>query len=229
VQVYGDTWVVDQRKPPAPLDAYSLNEHEPNAIEWLLLGGTEPMRTIGTQPDPWLTWEWRTHLGLDAPAPTGEPRTLDEMRIAHNLALSRGDEAAARAWSERIEAQLDRTRQATFQGLRLLGVRVAGSAQPRVESWFEPTTAPSADGAFSIRSTIDARARWSLIPPDKTDRDMAYGPSIPTKLWREHFLYKIETVMNHRIGRERYLGHWVGGWAPRRADGAPETLLAIEE
>jgi hypothetical protein len=229
VQVYGDTWVVDQRKPPAPLDAYSLNEREPNPIEWLLFGGTEPMRTMGTQPDPWLTWEWRTHLGLDAPAPTGEPRTLDEMRIAHNVAVSRGDEAAARAWSERIEAQLDRTRQATFQGLRLLGVRVAGSAQPRIESWFEPTTAPSADGAFSIRSTIDARARWSLIPPDKTDRDMAYGPSIPTKLWREHFLYKIDTVMNHRIGRERYLGHWVGGWAPRRADGAPETLLAIEE
>jgi hypothetical protein len=227
VQVYGDTWVVDQRKPPAPLDAYSLNEREPNAVEWLLFGGTEPMRTMGAQPDPWLTWEWRTHLGLDAPAPAGEPRTLDEMRIAHNVDVSRGDEAAARKWRDQIEAQLDHEHQAAFQGITLVGVRVAGSAQPRIESWFEPATAPGGDATFAVRSSIDARAPWSLIPADKTDREMAYGPSIPTKLWREHFLYKVETVMNHRIGHERYLGRWVGGWAPRRVDGAPETLLAI--
>jgi hypothetical protein len=228
VQVFGDTWVVDQRKPPAPLDAYSLNEREPNPIEWLFLGGTEPVRTAGAQPDPWLTWEWRTHLGLEAPAPTGEPRSLDEMRIAHNVAVSRGDQAGARAWRDRIEAQLDRTRQASFQNLQLVGVRVVGGVQPRIESWFEPSAAPTGDATFAVRSTLEARAPLSLLPVNKTDREMAYAPSLATRLWREHFLYKTVTVMNHRIGRERYLGRWVGAWAPRRSDGAPETTLAIE-
>jgi len=38
--------------------------------------------------------------------------------------------------------------------------------------------------------------------------------------------------MNHRIGRERYLGHWQpldGAWAPQRTDRAPDTTLAIVE
>ena len=227
VQIYGDTWVVDQRKRPAPLDAYSLNEREPNPVEWLLFGGTEPVRTAGAKPDPWLTWEWRTHLGQDAPVPTGEPHSLDEMRIAHNVAVFRGDEAQARIWRGRIEAQLDRTVQAPFQGVQLVGVRVLGGVQPRIESWFEPIVAPTGDGTFAVRSTVEARAPLSLVPSDKTDREMGYAPSLATKLWRPQFLYKTETVMNHRIGRERYLGRWVGAWAPARTDGAPATTLAV--
>ncbi len=227
VQIYGDTWVVDQRQRPALLDAYSLNEREPNPLEWLFLGGTEPVRSAGAQPDPWLTWEWRTHLGQEAPFPEGEPRNLDEMRIAHNIAVFRGDEAGARLWRGRIEAQLDGSVHAPFQGALLIGVRVVGGVQPRIESWFEPTAAPSGDGTFSVRSVVESRAPLSLLPPSKTEREMAFGPSLPTKLWREHFLYEIATVMNHRIGRERYYGRWVGGWAPPRTDGVPATTLAV--
>jgi hypothetical protein len=43
------------------------------------------------------------------------------------------------------------------------------------------------------------------------------------------FLYKTETVMNHRIGVERYWGRWFaqdGKPVPRRPDGR-ETTLAI--
>jgi hypothetical protein len=64
---------------------------------------------------------------------------------------------------------------------------------------------------------------------DATDRDMAYPPSLPTGLWRPGYIYKTDAVLNHRIGRERYLGRWVGygSWMPRRADGAAETSLAV--
>ncbi len=232
VRIYGDAWVVDQREPPAPLDAYSLNEREPNVLEWLFYGGTEPMRSIGATPDPWLTWEWRTHLGQPAVLPTGTPRTLDEMRIAHNVAVATGDQAGAGRWLQAIEQPLDRTPATSFTwGLHLLGVRVTQGAEPRVESWFEVAgDAPTGDAAFDVRSTMEARDPWSLIPPDPTDREMAYPPRIPTRLWRPGFVYVTDAVLNHRIGRERYWGHWRAragnNGAPSRVDGQPQTTLA---
>jgi hypothetical protein len=229
VRIYGDTWVVDKREPPAPLDAYSLNEREPNVFEWLFLDGTEPHRSVGASPDPWLTWEWRTHLGQSASLPTGEPATLDQMRIAHNVAVASGDQAAAARWRKRIDDQLDHAPAVTFsQGLRLIGVRVTKGAQPLIENWFE-CGGPLGDTTFNVRSTMVARAPWSLIDPDTTDRSMAPAPSISTKLWRPGFLYVTDVVQNHRIGLERYLGAWAsrdGSAVPQRGDGKAETTLA---
>jgi hypothetical protein len=230
VRIYGDIWVVDQREKPAPADAYSLNEREPNAFEWLVYGGTEPMRSIGSTPDPWKTWEWRTHLGQPAVAPAGDPVTLDEQRIAYNVAVASGDAAGAARMRQRIESQLDLGPATTFtSGVRLVGVRVAGGVQPRVESWIEPD-APMGEASFNVRSKVEARNPLSLIGPDPTDREMAFAPSLPTKLWKAHFLYSTEAVLNHRIGREKYWGFWQsrdGTPAPRRTDGKPETILTV--
>jgi hypothetical protein len=230
VRVYGDAWVVDQREPPAPIDAFSLNEREPSALEWLLYGGVERVRSIGSRPDPWLTWEWRTHLGQAATPPAGDPATLDEMRVAHNIAIARNDGADAARWRGRIESQIDRTRAAPFdRGVRLIGVRVIDGVEPRVESWFE-CVGPIGDAAFNVRSTVEARAPFSLIPPDATDREMAHSPPLATKLWRPGMLYETFAVLNHRIGRERYWGYWAsrdGSPAPRRSDSQPETTLVV--
>jgi hypothetical protein len=230
VRVYGDAWVVDQREPYRSLDAFSLNEHEPNPLQWLLYGGTEPARSIGTAPDPWQTWEWRIHLGQLAPTPAGNPATLDEMRIAHNVAIALGDASAAQRWRGLIDADLDRSRAALFdRGVRLVGVRVTEGVEPRVESWFE-CVGPMGEAVFNVRSTIEARAAFSLIPPDATDREMAWGSPMPTKLWRAGMLYRTFAVQNHRIGRERYWGYWTsrdGSPAPRRIDGQAETTLAV--
>jgi len=230
VRAYGDTWVVDQREGPAFLDAYSLNEREPNWFEWLVYGGTEPMRSIGKAPDPFMTWEWREHLGQPADPPSGEPRTPDEMRIAHNAAVARGDEADRTRWRALIERLLDHSVRTSFApGVDLLGVRVIGGVQPRVESWFLPT-APLGEASFDVRSEIVARGAFSSIPPDPVDRSMAWPPTLPTKLWRPGWIYKTDAVLNHRIGRERYAGSWraIGsGPAPHRTDGAPDTTLVI--
>jgi 4-amino-4-deoxy-L-arabinose transferase-like glycosyltransferase len=226
----GATWVVDQRERPAPIDVYSLNEREPNLWQWLFLGGTEPARSIGTAPDPWLTWEWRTHLDQPAATPTGEPHTLDELRIAHNLAVARGDDGAAATLRERIERQLDHTAATSFtSGVRLLGTRLTGGVQPRVESWFE-CTGPMGDLTFAVRSKVEERDPSSLIPPDPTEREMAYPPALPTKLWHPRFLYVTSAVLNHRIGHERYAGAWQtrdGSPPPRRSDGKGDTTLAV--
>ena len=79
------------------------------------------MRSIGRQPDPWLTWEWRTHLGQDATPPAGTPVTIDEMRIAHNVAVANRDPAGAEHWREKLDALLDRTVTAKYDtGLALI-------------------------------------------------------------------------------------------------------------
>jgi hypothetical protein len=230
VRIYGDVWVVDQRERAGPADAYSLNEREPNPFEWLVLGGTEPQRSIGSVPDPWLTWEWRTQLGQPATRPAGEPVTLDQLRIAYNIAIASGDQAAAARWHKRIEDHLDLSRATTFtQGVRLIGVRVTGGVQPRIENWFESSGSMS-EASFNVRSTMEAREPFSLIEPDPMDREMAFAPALPTKLWRPGFLYVTSVVQNHRIGRERYWGAWQsrdGAAPPRRPDGQPETTLAV--
>ena len=50
------------------------------------------------------------------------------------------------------------------------------------------------DVSFNVRSTMEAREPYSLIGPDPTDREMAFGPTLPTKLWRPGFLYATRVV-----------------------------------
>jgi hypothetical protein len=233
VRVYADTWLVDQRDPVGPVDAYEVAEREPNVLEWLFMDGTEPRRSMGSQPDPWLTWEVRVHLGQQAFEPTALPVTLDQLRIAHNVAISRNDAPAAERWREKIDAQLDRTVTAKYDSwVQLIGVRYIGGVQPRLETWFEVTGEPAGDVQFDVTSSIVAKGRYSIIPVDKTDRAMAFPPSLPTKLWKVGFIYATVTVLNHRIGLERYTGHWSsrdGSPPPRRLDHKAETpLLALD-
>jgi hypothetical protein len=77
---------------------------------------------------------------------------------------------------------------------------------------------------------MEAREPFSLIDPDPTDREMAFSPTISTKLWRPGFLYVTRVVQNHRIGQERYSGAWLsrdGAVPPRRVDGHADTTLAV--
>jgi hypothetical protein len=232
VRIYGDAWVVDQREGAAPVDAFAVVEREPNLFEQFAYGGTEPIREVPANPDPWKTWEWRTHLGQTALVPSAEPATLDEFRIAHNVAIAQGDIEAAARTRALIEPSLDRSVATDFtQGLRLIGARVTRGAQPRVECWFEMTGDHAVgDITFGVRSTVEARDPLSLIPPDPTDREMAFPTSLSTRLWRPRFIYVTDAVLNHRIGRERYVGAFRsrdGSTPPARLDGKPQTLLAV--
>jgi hypothetical protein len=233
VRIYDDTWIVDQREPAGPVDAYAVEEREPSVLEWLFIDGTEPMRHASAQPDPWLTWEYRTHLDQSAFEPTATPVTLDQMRIAHNVALSKNDAATAERWREQIEAQIDRTVVVKFdKWVRLIGVRLTFGVQPRLESWFEVTDAPSGDVQWNVSSSIIAQGKHSLIPADKTDRAMAFPPSLPTKLWKTGYIYRTTVVLNHRIGVERYVGGWAsrdGASPPQRIDHKPDTTLVTLE
>lgn len=232
VRAYGDIWVVDQRNAPSPIEAWRVDEREPTPLEWLAFGGWEPVRSIGAAADPLRTWEWRVHLGQSA-APPGsyEPRTLEDVRILHNAAMQEGSPSRAGALRRQIEGQLDRTAETRFdQGLSLIGTRVTSGVQPRLEIWFGASGPTKVDSVFRVRSTVEARGWTSVIPADTTDREMAHPFRLPTSLWRGGFIYELDVVLNHRIGRERYWGTWstrAAGPAPRRLDGRMETTLTV--
>jgi hypothetical protein len=231
-KIYGDVVVVDQREQGwAPIDAYSMNEREPNLLEWYFVTGPERVRTLSTEPDPFLTWEWRTTFGQPADAPTAEPKTLNEMRIAHNVAVEAGDTSRAEALREKIEAQIDRRTTVPFNdGTWLIGVRIAQGVEPRLEQWFLAGGPTPGDTQFSIHSLVEAPEPWSLVPQDSVERDMGFPPPISTHLWKKGWIYFVETPMFHRIGTERYWGFFAskdGQPAPRRVDGLPFTNLAI--
>ncbi len=226
--IYGDVIVWTRGTPFGPVDAYSLGEHEPNLFQWMFTNNVEPVRELPHAPDPFLTWEWRVHLDEQAFAPTASPTTLNEQRIAHNVAVERGDAAGAERLREQIVAQLVRDPEAHYDGgHELMGVRVTKGVQPMLEVWFAAGGPTDGDTHFHVRSHIVRPARFSLIPANETDREMAWPPALSTKLWKKGFIYKFECVMNHRIGLERYTGFWAGGPAKHGARD-PVVLVDVE-
>jgi hypothetical protein len=227
IEAYGDIWVIDLRQPHAPIDAFSLDEREPNLWEWYVVGGWQPIRKI--TPDPYATWDARVHLNQPAQPPMGEPKTLDQKRIAHNMAVSAGDRARAEQLAKEIDAAVDGRGAASFsQGIRFKGVREIRGAEPRVESWFEAAGPVDGDPAWTVHSKLEAPKRWSLIPPDPQEREVSRPCWPPTSLWRPGFFYKRGAVLWHRIGVERYWGFFKSeeaGRSPARLDGAVTTDL----
>ena len=221
LRFYGDVILVSRDDlAPAPLDAYSLHEREPGFFEGFFAYNTEPVRRVDDVPDPFLTWEWRDHLGQPTAPPTQAPSTLDERRIAHNMAIARGDAAGAEKLREEIETEIDRTHTAHFSGdHRLIGIRVTHGAKPTLECWFEAGGPTPGDTTFSVRSIVDKPKRMSFLPLDPTERDMAFPPSLSSKLWKKGYLYRIDVELKHRVGTERYVGTFVS------RDGSPAPLL----
>lgn len=230
LRIYGEMFIVDGREAKQPVRAYSLGEREASFLESIAFGAYYPMRSAPSEPDPFLTWEWRHHLGQPAEPPAAEPQTLDQIRIAHNAAVAEGDRGKAQALRAKIDAALDTRGAADFElGLRLIGVRVAVGAERRLEVWFAASRDVDTDAELDVTSHVVRQAAWSFFPPDPTARRMMEAPVMPTKLWRAGMVYVLSCPMLHRVGEEEYRGVFRGRGGPgiRRADGAPFTLLAI--
>ena len=119
VTAVGPFWKVVPGEPAAPIDAYAFVEREPSWWEWYFVSGTEPHRDVVA--DPWLTWELRTHFGQEAAVPTTPPVTLDQKRIAHNVAVAAGDAPRAAALLAEIERELRPVHAAFDDGTEILG------------------------------------------------------------------------------------------------------------
>jgi len=229
VEVYDDEfWVVDRREPHAPLDAYSLQEHEPSIWQWYFICGYEPIRSYVL--DPFATWEWRAHLGQPASPPVDVPKTREQIRIAHNVAVAAGDSARASDLRARLSEGMVRVAADFTQGLSLLGFFRIGGTEPRIALLLAAEHPLGFDVTFSVHGVVEKRKLLSLIPPESSVREVAVPAGISSKLYRSGFLYSHIVVLRQRIGVERFSGAFQSrdaGAPPVRIDGAPETPLLV--
>ncbi|WP_437479869.1 glycosyltransferase family 39 protein [Sorangium sp. So ce1014] len=233
ITAVGPFWALVAGAPtPAPaqgargIEAFSFREREPGLLAWYLVSGTEPEREI--VPDPFLTWELRTHFGQPAEPPAGPPETLEQKRIAHNIALAAGDDARAAALLTEITAALAPLGARFDDGTELLGTTFHEGARSLLTIVVRAGGPATSDVALTVRSRVVERAPLSTTMADPVDREVGLPTAISPQRWRAGFLYADPVPIRKRPGTEVF---WASlrardrGRAPRLVDsgGAPEV------
>jgi hypothetical protein len=152
--------------------------------------------------------------------------TLDQIRIAHNAALSRGDAKAAGALRAQLAAALDLKVSAAYDNKTvLIGGTHNRGAQRSITLYFVAGKF-AADTRFAVQSKVLSRAPLSTLPIDPSELDIALPPRWPTTLWQPGHIYSIKVVYRRRPGHERLRGNWAS--ATKRTDAAgPVDLLRL--
>ncbi|MES1209053.1 MAG: hypothetical protein ABUS79_24205, partial [Pseudomonadota bacterium] len=215
-------WVFDRKAAFAPLDGYALDAQEPSLWQKLWLGTTEPIRSV--RWDPWATWEGRTMVAQPAADPTGAVVTTDQIRIAHNASLRRGDSAAAARYRQQLEARFNRHVTAAYDGgTALLGEIHRRGARRSLTMFFLAGRFPG-DARFSVHARVVAPPRLSTLPADPSELEIAGGPAWPTSWWMPGEIQRVEAVYRKRPGTEVLTGSWVPGPRCLSAAGPLELL-----
>jgi hypothetical protein len=222
VHAVGSLWVFDRAEAAAPLDGYVLVEREPTFWERFWLGPTEPIRSV--RPNGWTTWEWRRMLGQPAVLPTGAPIETDELRIAHNAAVERGDAVAAARLRAALAGRLNVHVRAEFEGGTSLLGAVQKTGARRSFTLFFVAGNIAGDARFSVHAKVTAPPRLSGLPAAPENLEIAGAPAWPSTFWRRGQIYSLEAVYRKRPGTELLTGIWAPG--PRRTDAASPVEIA---
>jgi 4-amino-4-deoxy-L-arabinose transferase-like glycosyltransferase len=227
--VVDDYVMVDRESPKGPLEAYVFDERQPNWWEWYFQYGTEPVRAI--RHDAWATWELRDALGQQPnPYPTETPKTLEQMRIAHNVAIAKGESDAATALEQKILGQLDAHVATAFDdGTHLLGQKYEPGVAKELTVMFRALGAAKDDSEFALDSQVVKKKPLSLVPPDPKIEQGGAPFRVPTTLWKTNYIYAEHTVIHKRPGRERFQGRFEplekGHPVPKAVGGPAEVQL----
>jgi 4-amino-4-deoxy-L-arabinose transferase-like glycosyltransferase len=222
VTAVGPFWKVAPRENAAPIDAFTLVEREPAWWEWYFISGTEPHREV--VPDAYATWELRTHFDQRAALPTEPPATLEQKRIAHNMALSAGDDDKAQALLAEIEAALTPVHARYDDGSEILGTTFHEGACSMLTLIVRAGGPAAADVQLAVRSRVTQKARFSLTMADPTTREVGIPLPIAPKRWKKGFLYSDQVQIRKRPGTEVFsAAYWVRGKgvAPKLLGGGP--------
>lgn len=200
VVAVGPFWCALASEAPAPLDAYAIEEAEPGLFEWYFVSGTEPHREIVA--DPFRTWELRVHFGQPAALPATAPRTFDERRIAHNIAVASGDDARAAMLRDELVRDLEPIHAVFDDGTELLGSRYQPGARSLLTLLVRAGGPTLGDVQLSVKSKVVARARLSTTMADPTDREVGLPLAIAPQRWKKGFLYADPVPIRKRPGTE---------------------------
>jgi 4-amino-4-deoxy-L-arabinose transferase-like glycosyltransferase len=220
VTAVGPFWKALENEPAAPIDAFAIVDREPSWWEWYFISGTEPHREI--VPDPWLTWEMRTHFGQPAEIPSGPPTTLEQRRVAHNIAVQSGDTAKAAELLASIMREVSPVHAAFDDGTEIVGTSFHEGARSLLTIYIKAGGPAAADVQLAVRSKVTAKAAWSTTMADPTEREVGLPLAIAPQRWKKGFLYADPVAIRKRPGTEVFrAAFWVrgAGAAPKRVGG----------
>lgn len=214
VRAIGPIMVADVTAPAAPVTGFAAVPRKLGAFERFLTATSHDVYDVA--PDPFWTWELRTHLNQTPnPAPHAEPAGFEQLRSAYNLAVLEHDAPRAERLRALLFAGVDRSVHRRYtQGVELLGARLEHGASTRLTLYFQTDAALPSDDVFQVASTVEAAPRFSLVPRDELVWDVGMPFAIPTTLWRPGFIYSSVTELTRRPGTERYDGGFRGTMPP---------------
>lgn len=210
VVAVGPFWHVD-RSATGPIEAFAIHEREPTLLERFFLSGTEPVRSI--EPDPLLTWELRAHFDQPAELAERAPRTLDDRRILHNMAVARGDAERAAALAAEIESELRPLHARFDDGTELIGVRYVDGVLPELVLVLRAAGPTDKDVQLTVKSRVVERAPLSTTMADPSEREVGLPLPIAPERWKKGFLYADHVPIRKRPGREVFAASF---WSRRR-------------
>jgi len=226
VESVGPLWRVDRAVKGPAFTALRLEEREPNPLEWMFISGTDLVRKISRDEDPYQTWEIRDAMNIPAPAPTVPPVSVDDLRIAHNIALRDGDAARAGDLASKVAGMMQRRLDLQYTGgIRLDGIDVHyGPAIVVTLFWSTDQGYKPSDLSYQLKCKIIAPPRLWKTQLDYFENELAPVPLIRPANWKANRLYTNRFTALHRIGKEECRLWFSGGLHPVSGDQNPVVL-----
>ena len=168
---------------------------------------THLIRRVVPEVDPWASWDWAEAVGGGGGVPPdSEPTTLDELRVAHNVAAARGNgERAAELRRRLIEGVGGPNGTHFTDEVELLAVGVERGAATVVTLLWEagPRFHAVNDTTFTVRCRVTERPPLWPAPVQGLEKDMAPPMTLKPSVWRPGYLYFQRFVALHGFGTQR--------------------------
>jgi hypothetical protein len=225
VQAVGPFWRVDRATKGPQLWAHGYEERQPGPIEWMLFSGTDLVRTISNAEDPFESWAWRDALGLPANHPDKTPVSVNDLRVAHNIAVADKDSAREEDLRAKLAAAMGHPPSVEYTGgVRLRGVDIQkGSAIVVSLFWETDGGFKRVDANYQVKCKIVAPPLLWVGPTETAEKDMAPVDPIRPAAWKPGYFYVQSFVALHRIGREVCRGSFSSDLKP--VSGDPNPIL----
>lgn len=216
----GPFLAVDRAAPAGELRAFDIARVAPSALESYWVSSSHALRVI--EPDPYLTWELKDRFQLSPnPAPTEPPKTFEQRRIAHNIAVARGDAAGAARWLQALLEGTDASAALDFgSGNALLATRLERGTSLVFSIYVRAAGADPTQPELMLRSAVLEAPSPSFVDRDAALAEVGMPFTIPANRWQSGYIYSSVTEIIRRIGKERWTGRF------RTRDGAGSRASA---
>jgi hypothetical protein len=225
VTAIGPFLAVNYAERTARLSVFSVERVEPSWLQSYWVSSSHALRRI--EPNPFLNWELRDRFDLQPnDPPKVEPKTFEEQRIRHNIAVAARDAFGAEFWLRSFLAGCDRAAIRTFEdGDELIGSRLERGTSLVYSVYFRASGPDPENPELVLHSVIEAAPLGSLVPKDETIAEVGMPFAIPANRWKRGYVYSSITEVIRRIGRERWYGSFRSG---RESRAVEPTLLSLD-